>query len=163
MKCPNCGAPMKTHRENHRYTESGLPDVTLRNVEAHACSSCGERAFSIPRMAELHRLLAFAVAARRARLTGAEVRFLRKSLGWSGADFARTLGVDPATVSRWENEKEPMGAANERLLRLAVFRTRPVEEYPTERLAEVAQADAPRRRLDARVIGAGWHVEEAAA
>jgi hypothetical protein len=41
-----------------------------------------------------------------ARLSGSEVRYLRKYLGWSGADFAGHVGVDPSTVSNWETDKE---------------------------------------------------------
>ena len=40
-------------------------------------------------VAELHRAIAIAVSQKTARLSGEEVRFLRKFLGWSGADFAR--------------------------------------------------------------------------
>jgi DNA-binding transcriptional regulator YiaG len=55
----------------------------------------------------------------------AEVRFLRKHLGWSGADFAAHMGVDPTTVSAWENERKPFGTSSDRLLRLIVARQAP--------------------------------------
>jgi hypothetical protein len=41
-----------------------------------------------------------AVIAKRSRLTAAEVKFLRKYLGWSGADFARHMGVAPESTGR---------------------------------------------------------------
>ena len=148
----------------YRYTESGLPNVVLHGVTRFECPNGHGGAVSIPRLAGLQRVLARAVASEPARLEGAEIRFLRKHLGWSGVDFARTMGVDPATVSRWENDKEPMGPVAERLLRLMAMRDLPVEEYPTERLADVAREDAPQRgQLDVRINGSGWHTEDAAA
>jgi putative zinc finger/helix-turn-helix YgiT family protein len=146
----------------YRYTESGLPNVTLlRGVTVRECPKCGERIVSIPRMAELHRLLARKVASQRARLSGAEIRFLRKSLGWSGVDFARTIGVNSDTVSKWENEKERMGVVAERLLRLMAITEKPVEEY--EKLADVAQDDAPKARLQMSAGAQGWQAEADAA
>ena len=61
---------------------------------------CGEHEVAIPRIEDLHRTIAQAVIAKRERLTPAEIRFLRKFLGWSGADFAAHVGTTPETVSR---------------------------------------------------------------
>src|SRR5579863_1998228 len=163
MKCPECGAAeMKVTHENHVYTESGLPNVVLLGVEVRTCKACSEREIAIPRLAQLHRLIAEAVAEKAARLTGAEVRFLRKHLGWSGEDFAATMGVTPSTVSRWENEKEPMGPIAERLLRLMALRARPVETYPNERLADVAKEDARPMHLELESNRNGWKIADAA-
>ena len=72
------------------------------------------------------------------------------------------MGVDKSTVSRWENEKEPIGPTADRLLRLMVLRQRPIDEYPTEHLAAVAQKDAPHRNIIAHTVGKQWTaVEEA--
>ena len=165
MKCPECRAEMTAHLvPAYRYTESGLPNVVLHGVTRLECPNGHGGAVSIPRLAGLARVLARAVASGPARLGGAEIRFLRKYLGWSGVDFARTMGVDPATVSRWENDKEPMGPVAERLLRLMAVRGIPVDEYPTERLADVARDDAPRRgRLDLSISPSGWRASDEAA
>jgi DNA-binding transcriptional regulator YiaG len=98
---------------------------------------------SIPRLEELHRVLAFAIATHPSKLSGSEIRFLRKYLGWSGKDFATTIGVAAETVSRWENDKERIGLVPERLLRVMVFRLKPVEEYPTERLSQLGNHEGP--------------------
>ena len=162
MKCLNCGATMKTRREDVEYGDAGLPDVTLVGVEVSRCPKCGEFEIAVPRIEELHRAIAFAVVEQRPRLTGREVRFLRKYLGYSGQDFAATIGVDPATVSRWENEKEPIGPTADRLLRLMVLRQKPLEEYPTERLADVASEPARQPRIVARAVGKKWTAEAGA-
>ena len=152
---------METRRENHLYAESGLPNVTLLDVEVRQCPRCGERAVAIPRIDELHRVLALAVIHKSARLAPQEVRFLRKYLGWSGSDFARHMGVAPETVSRWENGKEPMGPVADRLLRLMVAHGKPIEEYPLEALTGVAKDDAEPGRLEAFVHGSTWHAKAA--
>jgi putative zinc finger/helix-turn-helix YgiT family protein len=163
MKCENCGAQMKSGRENYRYSECGLDTVTLANVEVRRCSACGEYEVDIPRMEELHRVIAQGVASKNARLTPQEVRFLRKYLGFSGVDFAATLDVTPETVSRWETGKKQMSPVAERALRLMVFVRAPIDQYPLERLAEVAQGEAVPLRMKLRESRAHWKAEATAA
>ena len=162
MKCPTCRnhTMQIAHPSAYRYALSDLSNVILHGVTIETCPGCGEETLSIPRMAELHRTIALAIANQPARLSGAEIRFLRKHLGWSGVDFAHALVVTPETVSRWENEKDPMGPTAERLLRLLAVRERPIEDYPTARLADVARDDGERwERIDLRMGQRGWQVE----
>jgi YgiT-type zinc finger domain-containing protein len=58
MNCASCGNPMTSNRENHRYTESGFDNVILMNVEVFHCRTCGEWEVVIPRIEDLHQLLA---------------------------------------------------------------------------------------------------------
>ena len=102
MKCTNCGGSMTSIRTTHRYTESGLSDVTLGNVEVRNCRKCGEREIVIPKIEQLHQLIAQHIA-ETAPLNAERVRFLRKWLGFSTGEFARVTGVRPETVSRWES------------------------------------------------------------
>lgn len=134
MKCIECGNPMRTKRENYLYRTCGLPNVTLCGVDVSRCSKCGEHEVAISHIEDLHRALALAVICKRSRLTPAEIRFLRKTLGYSGVDFASLMGVTPETVSRWEGGAQAMGTTAEKLLRLAVGHIQPAEEYPVERL-----------------------------
>jgi putative zinc finger/helix-turn-helix YgiT family protein len=134
MKCVNCGGSMKTERRAHRYTESGLSNVTLLNVEVRTCPACGEQEIVIPHIEDLHRLIARAVMVKPSTLSPDEIRFLRKWLGFSSTDFALAMGVRPETVSRWESKstRQPMAATAERLLRLMVANQEPVEKYPID-------------------------------
>lgn len=157
MKCAECGKEMKSVRRDHEYVESGLPGITLLNLEFRVCP-CGEEEMVIPRTAQLHRLIATRVAEKASRLTGAEIRFLRKHLGWSGEDFAKHMDVTPSSVSRWENDKEPMSVMAERLLRLYALRTHPVEEYPNERLLEAGAHAARPVHLQIEPNRTGWRV-----
>ena len=44
-----------------------------------------------------------------------------KYAGRSAADFATTLAVDVTTLSKWENDHDPVGSANDRLIRLVTL------------------------------------------
>jgi putative zinc finger/helix-turn-helix YgiT family protein len=162
MKCPECDKPMTSARENYSYTASGLPYVTLVGVEVRRCKACGEHEVVIPKIEHLHRAIALAVIGKSARLTAAEVRYLRKYLGWSGADFARHMGVTPESVSRWENDREQMSAVADRLLRLMVATKAPVSDYSLDLLAELGDESSP-VRLRVEVEKGGWHAEAVAA
>ena len=160
MKC-DCGAEMTSAKENYRYDESGLPNVTLVRVEIRRCAACGEQEVVIPKIEQLHRVLAMTVVHKAARFTGAEVRFLRKFLGWSGADFARHIGGAPEMVSRWENDKIAIGATYDRLLRLLVANQEPVSHYPVEELERIADESRP-AFVRASVGRGGWSTEAGA-
>jgi putative zinc finger/helix-turn-helix YgiT family protein len=86
---------------------------------------CGETYTSIPAIEGLHRQIAAAVIRKKGRLAPAEIRFLRKWLGWSGVDFAKRTGTKPETVSRWENGRTLMGPQADRLLRVLVAKETP--------------------------------------
>jgi putative zinc finger/helix-turn-helix YgiT family protein len=138
---------MTTKRENVPYT--ALPGAVLIGVPVSRCSHCGEYEVGIPAIDELNRALAGAVIRKRTRLVGGEIRFLRSYLGYSGADFARLIGSDPATVSRWETDKQSIGHHTDLLLRAMVALERKVDEYPITAFAEV-KAEASERPGRAR-------------
>ncbi len=165
MKCPECNkVNLKVRRENRRYAESGLPNIVLVDVQVCHCPSCGVELVSLPRLGELHRAIALALISKPARLTSAEIKFLRKALGWSGAEFARNLHVDPATVSRWESPRttQLMSSSNELLLRLAVAHSNQMVDYEVDKLAEVAVGAARPLKMMIRRKKAGWKTENAA-
>ncbi len=51
-------------------------------------------------------------------LTGAEIRFLRKYIGLSSKGFAKQLGVDHTSLSKYENGKWPVTKPMDRLIRM---------------------------------------------
>jgi len=150
MKCARCGKTPVVAIGNYDYRECGLDYVTLVKVRVLHCSECGTRGVSLPRIEELHRVLARAVARAPWHLDGAEIRFLRKYLGFSGADFARAMGKAPETISRWEHGRAEMTEACERFLRLLVFNQTPAESYPPEELAQLPKTSARKSQLRIR-------------
>ena len=137
MTCIECGSQMRSTRENRRYDAGGLPQVILLGLEVRRCPKCGVEEIVIPQIEQLHRVIAEALIRKLTRLDGSEIRYLRKYLGWSGADFARHLGTARETVSRWEKGVQPIGPQADRLLRLSVATTVPVKDYSTADLTRI--------------------------
>ncbi|MGH7104420.1 MAG: helix-turn-helix domain-containing protein [Acetobacteraceae bacterium] len=107
----------------------------------------GEVSYEVP---DLHRLASAAAVARclmPPRLRGSELRAIRHIAGWTAEDLARRLGEKTATVtiSRWENEKQPMGGYVEKVIRLAVCEALHKEatgvDYHAQAIAELAIVD----------------------
>jgi putative zinc finger/helix-turn-helix YgiT family protein len=149
---------MTTQRETYLYSESGLPNVVLANVEVRRCQECGAHELVLQNVAELHRAIAHAVIQKPASLSGAEIRFLRTYLGWSGADFAAHMGFDPSTVSKWENDKDGIGPSSDRVLRLMILHRAPVENYSLDELMKIENRRAPPWEVKLRPKNRGWEL-----
>lgn len=161
MRCMECGAAMRTRRENYRYDASGL-NVVLREVGVSRCPKCGYEEVAIPDIEGLHRAIAHALIQKPARLAPEEIRYLRKCLGWSGVDFAKHMGTTPETISRWETGAVSMSGLADRLLRLMVQTCQPVSDYSLDQLAAIDETQVPKAtRLGLKVDEAGWHAEAA--
>jgi putative transcriptional regulator len=119
-ECTNCGRPVTPERRNYRYTESGLSNVVLQGLEVADCPACGHSDVAIPRLAKVHRAIALALANSPVRLTGEQLRFLRKHIGHSGEQLAKYLHTDKTKISKWERGEDPIGPSNDRLVRLLV-------------------------------------------
>ena len=152
---------MRTRREVVPFEKPiGLPGVHLETLVAR-CPKCAAYEVIVPNLDGLHQAIARSVIEKQARLSGAEIRFLRKVLGWSGADFAQHMGTSAETVSRWETESTPMGPQADRLLRLMVMTRDPVTDYrKLDLLKTVARAKPVSVRLLARAGSKGsWDVK----
>jgi transcriptional regulator with XRE-family HTH domain len=122
-RCEECGGALERRViPEYRDARLGLPGVVLvRAVTETVCRWCGCRvSLSIPNLAGAIAAAAVARVMHPLKLTGDELRALRKAGGWSAKDLANALGVRPETVSRWETAVDPIGPANEKLVRLAV-------------------------------------------
>jgi putative zinc finger/helix-turn-helix YgiT family protein len=116
--CTNCKEPVTPDRRDYQYIESGLSNVILEGVEVAVCPKCGTSDVVIPRMAKVHRAIAQALANSPARLTGEQLRFLRKHLGLSGEQLGGYLHTDRTKISKWERGEDQIGPATDRLIRL---------------------------------------------
>lgn len=164
MECVECGhKPVNVRRENHRYTRCGLDYVTLVNIEVRHCPACGQNEYAIPAIEQLHQLIANVIATKEARLMPAELRFLRKYLGYSSAEFAKAVGVAASTISRWERMDDPqqMEVGFERLIRLMVMHEKPLASYSRTKVADIATKDAAPAKLRVTSNRNGWQTDEA--
>jgi putative zinc finger/helix-turn-helix YgiT family protein len=115
--CSNCEAEATVTRGDHAFRESGLDYVTLNNIELITCPVCGNRDPIIRKPKRLMQQLLIAVASKPEPLEGQDVRFIRKQLRMTQEAFARLLHTDKTTVSKWENDADPVGPQSDLLIR----------------------------------------------
>jgi len=118
IACSACGADnARITRGSYAYKEIGLDNITLEDVEIIHCDECGNEDPIIRAIDTLHSLIADALISKPARLSGREVRFLRKHLELSAKSLAQILQVHQATVSKWENGEDYIGPQSDLLVR----------------------------------------------
>jgi putative zinc finger/helix-turn-helix YgiT family protein len=162
MKCAECGGTLKVTGRTYRYVESGLSDVVLHGVQVRTCQKCAEAEVAIPNIADLHRCIAAILVTRKSALAAVELRFLRQFLGHSSKDFAKTLGVAPETLSRWENASRDIPSVVDRVVRLLVVNTPPRTDYSADMLANIRPKPPKHTRMALRLRGDGWEADRAA-
>lgn len=118
--CPACGGKMKSSLGRHHYVESGLESVFLEHIPLWRCRACAYEEVDIPAIGSLHEMLCKILVDTPRNLAGAEIRFIRTSLGMTAEKFAKTLKVSKITVSRWENGHNRMNRAAAFLLHALV-------------------------------------------
>jgi len=123
LKCYKCGkANFVSSKTTVEYKQAGLPyPVLLVGIPVRECPACGEQGITIPDPEGLHRMLSLHIALANRALFPQEIRFVRKYLDWSADHLAAVMGVDPKTLSRWENGRQKLGPVAERFLRLIVL------------------------------------------
>jgi DNA-binding transcriptional regulator YiaG len=119
--CSACSEPAHIVHGNYNFKESGLPNVVLCGIKLIKCDHCNNEDPIIPAMNDLFRTIALALVCKPYRLAGEEVRFLRKYLGLTGDKFSRLLHVDKSTLSKWENNDDPVGNQSDLAIRLVVM------------------------------------------
>ena len=124
MKCSIC-----TNKQNlkvktlskYRYKECGLDNVILCNIKTSVCNKCGEVYYHFMDIEELHKLIAYYLVKKVELLTGREIKFLRKYLGYSASTFSKLIGYEAEHLSRLENEKAKIQKIFDRLVRSLVL------------------------------------------
>ena len=131
MICSMCEnkKPLKKTRITHKYKESGLHHVVLIGVEHYRCNDCGEEYFGYSNLEKLNQAITGILIQKKGFLTGQEVRFLRKHMGYSGTLFAKLIGYDHDTVTKIERGAQPVTRAFDRLVRFAIASKVPDRNY----------------------------------
>lgn len=115
--CRECGGKATVVRKDHRFVESGLNNVFLKDIEVVVCSGCKGESPRIANHEDLMRTIAVALVHKPYELAAGEVRFLRKHLGQSSESFAKMLGMDRSHLSRVENGAMAISRQTDRLVR----------------------------------------------
>jgi len=100
----------------YHYTECGLRNVWLANGYRMMKTEHGP-ATSIEDLEGLHRVIAERLSKHKAKLTGAEFRFLRKELSLSQSSFGKSFSLEGQTVALWE-KKSRVPTWADRMVRL---------------------------------------------
>jgi len=117
--CGECGSSRMKEGVLPEF-ETDLGGITVRLMHAvirEECEACGEWTIEIPDLPGLIRAAALARAMLPFKLSGKDVKFMRKALDMTGKEFADTMELTPETVSRWENNDRGIGGYTEKLLR----------------------------------------------
>jgi DNA-binding transcriptional regulator YiaG len=155
-----------TEANPYHFDRCGLDYIYLIGIERLACPRCGASYPIIPRMAELHRVIAGIVIEKPAELSGQEVRYLRSWIGVQAKEFAKWIGCDPAYLSRIENgHHAALGESADKLVR--VYAMTHKEKMAAEEISERLQRASKRRKARQRCfrfVGQRWREqnEEAA-
>lgn len=146
LKCRNCGRTNQTKIGEYQYKESGLDNVILRGIKVYECS-CGNKFAFIPRILELHKLIAKRLVQKKALLTGKEIRFLRKNLGLKAKDFAKYLRITQVSLSRWETGQEKHSASNDMLIRLIYAKIAGLDAEISDTLQRIEDIERTVKRI----------------
>lgn len=146
MNCRSCGMEMVERRATtgtpYAYTLSGLKGVFLEGISVFQCKACGEEVPIIPKLGELHHLIALSLFKKEGLLTGSELKFLRKNAGFQAIEFAALMGVSPTYLSKAENGKCPLGPGADKLARMLSA----VDEKMRGLLIEIAKDLKPSKK-----------------
>ncbi len=114
--CSN-GLMERSVKAEHVEDLGGIVVKVLNAVVVQRCSDCGEEMTGIPDLQGLARAAAMARALNPARLTGKEVKFIRRALDLTQKEFAEKMELSTEHVCRWENDHNGVGAMSEKLAR----------------------------------------------
>jgi YgiT-type zinc finger domain-containing protein len=166
MKCEICkGETSIRNVRLYHYKESGLDNVYLDNIDVQVCTSCDEESPFIPRILDLHGVIAREIALQPMPLRGQDMRFLRKQLGMRAKEWAGLLRVDAATLSRSENGARQIGPQSDLLVRFLYIRLSEEREGRmfsgniAEKIAAICSqhVGTPNMVVDVNTMRAAWH------
>lgn len=143
----------------YHYTESGLRNVYLRNGYTLHKTPYGP-GVSFNGLEDLHRVLALTLVTKAGKLSGTEIRFLRKEMEMAQTALASLLGVSAQTLADWEKGKAKISRPADKLLRVAV-RGHYSGNVTVRRMIDMLNSldvDAHESRMIFQEEGRGWKV-----
>ncbi|MEA3428750.1 MAG: helix-turn-helix domain-containing protein [Thermodesulfobacteriota bacterium] len=87
---------------------------------------------------QLNSLIGLNLIKKKSLLSGKEINFLRKNMGLTATKLSLYIGVDNATISRWENGTQNISKPHDYLLRL-VYSS--IKSIPAEKIKHLIEKD----------------------
>lgn len=106
-------------KQEHIEDLGGVVVKIINAVKVFKCTGkdCGEEVTGIPDMQGLVHAAAVYRALDPMRLSGKEVRFMRRALDMTQVEFGKVMDLSAEHVSRWETGAVGIGSASEKLMR----------------------------------------------
>lgn len=152
-------------QELFQYTQCGLDDVWLANGYRVEETEYG-RGVAVDHAQELHQVIARAIVDSARPVRGQHARFLRVMLDLSQADLGKALGVDRATIIRWEKARnKPLTLMADIAIR-ETYASRAGGGLIADVIKELQEADEKKHGQDRRAVfetqNSGWKASLAA-
>lgn len=146
--CTECGGHYEEWiMPEHLEDVGGIEARLLNTVRVRRCANCNDEMRMIPDMRGLVRAVAMARALVPIRLSGGDLKLMRRALDMSQKDFAKAMDVAPETMSRWEAGAKGVGGFSEKLVRHNVCALLsddvPAIEYDAASIARMVVRDLP--------------------
>lgn len=138
----------------YHYTECGLDNVYLHNISIVSDVN-GEQVFQIPRINQLHNLIAQCLLNKKGLLNGKEIRFLRTNAGLMQSGLSKLLGKEAQAVGRWERNEHPIDRTTDMLLRMIIGRQMGIDTNP-ENISELTFQTAANDNININGAGAEY-------
>lgn len=155
----DCESHLKQHfataEKPFHFVDSGLSNAYLIGIKYFTCEECGEQMRAeIPAIKPLMRLIARDLVVNPESLSGEEIRFLRKRAGIKSSAFAKLLGVESETLSRYENGKQVASESIDKLIRFAyALNCDDVElSNTTKQLIQTALREWKQREMNSKIV-----------
>lgn len=96
--------------------------VTIVRAAIETTDEAGEKYIEMPNIETAAAASAVVRCLMPIRLRGSEIRAIRKITGLTAKELAARMDTNtsPETISRWENERQPMGGYAEKVFRLVI-------------------------------------------
>lgn len=118
-KCFECDETCEIKKlRAFNYTGVNLDNIVLLNVEVETCAACHTETPLLRNLKKLHNAIGVAIALQRVHLSGADIRYLRRSAGFKISDWAKRVGVAEAHYARLESGDRSITAQVDLLARI---------------------------------------------
>jgi transcriptional regulator with XRE-family HTH domain len=126
LTCTTCKGAETEVRVVHEYNADLLgapfPVYLVDAVKQHVCIKCDKATKTvIPDLDGLLHVIAQTRAVIPRKLSGPEIKFLRRAVGCKAKHFAQKIEMTPENLSRVEKGMKPLGPQSEKLLRFYVL------------------------------------------